>query len=103
MAPWTARNYVRYGAFVPVSTMGGRALWEGNTESTRGEVYAEYDEVGAEQGPVAQHRFAIREGLNAIRARQPRWLPEKLASEVPHCLSADNMVLVTCAGGATGA
>jgi hypothetical protein len=94
VAPWTARNYVRYGAFVPVSTMGGRALWEGNTESTRGEVYAEYDEVGAQQGPVAQHRLAMREGLNAIWARQPTWLLEKLASEVPHLLTADNMVLV---------
>ena len=91
---WTIRNYVRYGAFVPVSTMGGRALWEGNTGRTRGEVYAEYDEVGAEQGMVAQHRFAIAEALREIEARQPGWLFEKIASEVPHLLSPDNMVLV---------
>jgi 4-amino-4-deoxy-L-arabinose transferase-like glycosyltransferase len=94
VAPWTARNYARYSAFVPVSTMGGRALIEGNTDRTRGEVYAEYDEVGAEQGPIAQHRFAMQEGLRAIAARQPAWLFEKLAQEVPHLLSADNMVLV---------
>ena len=94
VAPWTARNYARYGALIPVSTMGGRALWEGNTDRTRGEVYAEYDEVGAEQGPVAQHRFAMREGLSVIWRRQPAWLFEKVAQEVPHLLSPDNMVLV---------
>ena len=94
VAPWTARNYARYSAFVPVSTMGGRALVEGNADRTRGEVYAEYDEVGAEQGPIAQHRFAMREGLRAIQARQPAWLFEKAAQEVPHLLTADNMVLV---------
>jgi 4-amino-4-deoxy-L-arabinose transferase-like glycosyltransferase len=90
---WTIRNYACYGAFVPVSTMGGRALWEGNTGRTRGEVYAEYDEVGAEQGMVAQHRFAIAEALREIEARQPQWIFEKIASEVPHLLSPDNMVL----------
>jgi hypothetical protein len=85
VAPWTARNYARYSAFVPVSTMGGRALFEGNADRTRGEVYAEYDEVGAEQGPIAQHRFAMREGLRAIQARQPAWLFEKVAQEVRTC------------------
>ena len=94
VAPWTARNYARYSAFVPVSTMGGRALLEGNADRDRGEVYAEYDEVGGELGPIAQHRFAMQEGLRAIRARQPTWLFEKLAQEVPHLLTADNMVLV---------
>ena len=95
VVPWTLRNYVLYGALIPVSTMGGRALLEGNTDRTRGEIYAEYDEVGAEQGPVAQHRFAIQEGLSVIRARQPLWLLDKLVSEVPKLLSPDNMPLVT--------
>jgi 4-amino-4-deoxy-L-arabinose transferase-like glycosyltransferase len=95
VAPWTVRNALRYRAFVPVSTMGSRALWEGNTEGTRGEVYGEYDAVGAREGPIAQHRLAMREGLRAILERQPGWLAEKVASEVPHLLSPDNMVLVS--------
>jgi 4-amino-4-deoxy-L-arabinose transferase-like glycosyltransferase len=30
LAPWTVRNYVQLGAFVPVSTNGGVNLWIGN-------------------------------------------------------------------------
>lgn len=102
VAPWTARNWVRFGAFVPVSTMGGRALWEGNTDRPRGEVYAEYDEVGRAEGPVAQHRHAVGEGLRAIRARQPVWLLDKLVHEVPDLFTPDNMVLVHIKRGGYG-
>jgi hypothetical protein len=30
IAPWTARNYGLFGAFVPISTNGGANLWMGN-------------------------------------------------------------------------
>lgn len=32
VAPWTARNYYRFGRFVPVSVQGGWNLWEGLTD-----------------------------------------------------------------------
>jgi 4-amino-4-deoxy-L-arabinose transferase-like glycosyltransferase len=94
VAPWTLRNWVRFGAFVPVSTMGGRALWEGNTEGSRNQVYAEWDATGRDEGPVAQYHLAVRQGLRAIRERQPTWFFEKLVREVPGLFSPDNMVLV---------
>lgn len=30
LAPWIARNYIRFGAFIPVRTTGGHAAWSGN-------------------------------------------------------------------------
>jgi hypothetical protein len=102
VAPWTARNYARFHALVPVSTMGGRALWEGNTERPRDQIYAEWDAVGLEKGPVEQYAFARREALGEIRERQPLWLPDKLVHEVPNMLTPDNMVLVHLKRGGYG-
>lgn len=36
IAPWTARNFAVSGAFVPVSTGGGAALWVGNNRISDG-------------------------------------------------------------------
>jgi 4-amino-4-deoxy-L-arabinose transferase-like glycosyltransferase len=94
VAPWTLRNAVRFDAFIPVSTMGGRALWEGNTERPRDHIYAEYDAVGRAEGPAAQHRHAVREGLRALWERQPGWLLDKAVHEIPDLLTPDNMPLV---------
>ena len=33
LAPWTARNYVRFGHFIPLTTSGGSALLQGTTGS----------------------------------------------------------------------
>jgi len=70
VAPWTFRNWVCFGALVPVSTMGGRALWEGNTLGDRGELYAEHDRIACEEGLVAAYRHVVCEGLRSIRERQ---------------------------------
>ena len=43
IAPWTARNYVVLGAFVPVSTNGGVNLWQGNNPRANGEYYWSWD------------------------------------------------------------
>jgi 4-amino-4-deoxy-L-arabinose transferase-like glycosyltransferase len=34
--PWTIRNYVIFGEFVPLSTQGGGALWQGNNALSAG-------------------------------------------------------------------
>jgi 4-amino-4-deoxy-L-arabinose transferase-like glycosyltransferase len=90
VVPWTYRNYVAYDAFVPVSTAGGLNLWQGNAALTREEVYALYAAV---PGRIEKYRFAQREGLKAIAARQPAWVFEKLASELPTFFEVDSLAL----------
>jgi 4-amino-4-deoxy-L-arabinose transferase-like glycosyltransferase len=94
VAPWTLRNQLLFDAFVPVSTMGGRALWEGNTSEDRSAVYAEHDRLVREEGPVAAYREAVRQGRRSILQRQPLWLLDKAIHEVPDLFTPVNMVLV---------
>jgi 4-amino-4-deoxy-L-arabinose transferase-like glycosyltransferase len=102
VAPWTLRNWVRFGAFVPVSTMGGRALWEGNTLGDRGELYAEHDRIAREEGQVAAYRHAVREGLRSIRERQPRWILDKTVHELDGLFTPIDMALVHLQKGGYG-
>jgi Dolichyl-phosphate-mannose-protein mannosyltransferase len=90
VAPWTYRNLVVYEAFVPVSTAGGLNLWQGNAGLTREEIYALYAAV---PGRIEKYHHAQREGLKAIARRQPLWLVEKLASEMPRFWEADSLAL----------
>jgi hypothetical protein len=92
--PWTLRNGLLFDAFVPVSTMGGRALWEGNSRGDRAALYAEHDRLVREEGPVAAYRMAVARGMESIRERQPWWLLEKSAHEIPELFTPVNMVLV---------
>jgi 4-amino-4-deoxy-L-arabinose transferase-like glycosyltransferase len=94
VAPWTLRNWVQFDAFVPVSTMGGRALWEANAPGDRDKVYAEHDRLTAEESPVAAYRYATAEGLRAIRERQPLWIFEKTIREVAGVFTPVSMALV---------
>jgi 4-amino-4-deoxy-L-arabinose transferase-like glycosyltransferase len=102
VAPWTLRNWFRFGAFVPVSTMGGRALWEGNTLGDRGELYAEHDRISRDEGPVAAYRHAAREGLRAIGERQPGWILDKTVDELDGLFTPINMALVHLQKGGYG-
>jgi 4-amino-4-deoxy-L-arabinose transferase-like glycosyltransferase len=95
VAPWTYRNYVVTHALVPVATSGSLNLWQGNTRLSRDEVYRRSDAV---RGPghvrVAQRRYQQRMAVQAILARQPWWVFEKLASEMPRFWEADSLVLI---------
>jgi hypothetical protein len=102
VAPWTLRNWVRFGALVPVSTMGGRALWEGNTLGDRGELYAEHDRIAREEGPVAAYRYALSEGLRSIRERQPRWILDKTVHELDGLFTPIDMAMVHLQKGGYG-
>jgi hypothetical protein len=97
IAPWTLRNWMKYDAFIPVSTAGGLNLWQGNAELTRDEVYARYYAV---EGVVAQFRNAQAQGLAAIAERQPLWIFEKLGSEMPRFWEADSLALIHIKRGA---
>ncbi len=100
VVPWTVRNYVVYGAFVPVSTAGGLNLWQGNARLSREEVYALYARV---PGRIEKYRTGQREGLKAIAERQPAWLFEKLVAEMPRFWEADSLALAHIRREAYGA
>ncbi|MEO8358934.1 MAG: glycosyltransferase family 39 protein [Vicinamibacteria bacterium] len=100
VAPWTIRNWMQFGAFIPVSTGGGLNLYQGNTTLTRGEVYDEYYK---NEGKVDQFVFARAEGIKAILSRQPWWLFEKIRDEGPLLAEVDSLALIHIRRGAYGA
>jgi hypothetical protein len=102
VAPWTWRNHVAFDAFVPVSTFGAHALWQGNTTLPREEFYRQTDAVA---GAIPQFRLARDRGWAAIRERQPWWLLEKVRSEMPALWGAGSYVGLLLDDGAyeTGA
>jgi 4-amino-4-deoxy-L-arabinose transferase-like glycosyltransferase len=99
VAPWTYRNWVRFKAFVPVSTAGGLNLFQGNTRLPRDEVYVLRDSI---HGRVEQYRQLRRMGIEAILERQPLWLFEKLRDEMPKFWEADSLALIHIRRGAYG-
>jgi Dolichyl-phosphate-mannose-protein mannosyltransferase len=99
VAPWTLRNWIVYGAFVPVSTAGALNLWQGNALVSRQEVY---DQYWAVHGRIEKYQFARSKGLEAIRDRQPGWFFAKLRQEMPNFWEADSQALVHLVRGAYG-
>jgi 4-amino-4-deoxy-L-arabinose transferase-like glycosyltransferase len=91
VAPWTARNWIQFGAFIPVSTGGGLNLYQGNALISRGEVYNEYYE---KEGKVEQYQWARMAGIRAILKRQPAWLFEKIRDEGPKLAELDSLALI---------
>jgi 4-amino-4-deoxy-L-arabinose transferase-like glycosyltransferase len=91
VAPWTARNWIQFGAFIPVSTGGGLNLYQGNAEISRSEVYNEYYE---KEGKVEQYQWARTAGIRAILKRQPGWLFEKIRDEGPKLAELDSLALI---------
>ena len=99
VAPWTVRNWVAFGAFVPVSTAGALNLWQGNARLTRQQVYDEYRTV---HGKIAQYEHARRRGVEAVLARQPWWIFEKLRDELPAYWAVHAQPIVNLERGAYG-
>jgi len=99
VAPWAYRNWVLFHAFVPVSTMGGLNLWQGNGGLTREELYARYEAV---QGRIQQFEYARRMGIEAILRRQPAWFFEKVYEQSPHFWEIDSLAVLHLHRGAYG-
>jgi 4-amino-4-deoxy-L-arabinose transferase-like glycosyltransferase len=99
VAPWTYRNWLVFHAFVPVSTAGALALYQGNSGLSREEVYEVYYGIDDE---IERYNEARRLGLQAIRDRQPWWLLEKLVQETPKFWETDSLVLIHITRGAYG-
>jgi hypothetical protein len=90
IAPWTIRNAAVFHAFIPVSTMGGLNLWQGNTKLTHLQIY---EVLAGIDGPVAQDRYCRRMAWETIAARQPAWIFEKLVEQMPEFWKAGSEVL----------
>jgi len=90
IAPWTLRNAIVFRAFIPVSTMGGLNLWQGNTTLTHLQIY---DLLAGIDGAVAQDRYCRRLAWETIAGRQPGWVFEKLAEQMPEFWKAGSEVL----------
>jgi 4-amino-4-deoxy-L-arabinose transferase-like glycosyltransferase len=99
VAPWTWRNWLSFGAFIPVSTAGGLNLFQGNAPLSRQEVYDEYYAV---PGRLEQYHHAVRRGLESIRERQPAWFFEKLVEQMPMFWEAESMAAIHIKRGAYG-
>jgi hypothetical protein len=97
VAPWTARNAIQFGAFIPVSTGGGLNLYQGNAEVSRDQVYREYY---INEGKVEQFEWARTAGLKAIWKRQPGWIFEKIRDEGPRLAELDSLALIHLRRGA---
>ncbi len=90
IAPWTIRNAVVFRTFIPVSTMGGLNLWQGNTTLTHLQIY---EVLATKGGPVEQDRYCREMARKTIAARQPAWAFEKLAEQMPEFWKAGSEVL----------
>ncbi len=90
LAPWTIRNALVFHAFIPVSTMGASNLWQGNVPLTHLEVHATLD--GQTRDPVERDRLARQWAWQAIRARQPSWIVEKLQAQMPEFWKLDSEI-----------
>jgi hypothetical protein len=99
VAPWTYRNAVKFGAFIPISTFGPMNLWQGNTHLSRDELYLRYDAISDIE---EQYRFAWAQAEAAILERQPLWLSEKLTSELPRFFGVDPELAHHLGAGAYG-
>jgi hypothetical protein len=97
--PWTWRNWLAFGGFVPVSTAGALNLWQGNAWLSREEVYEQYWAV---HGRMEKYRFARQMGIEAILERQPWWIFEKLRDEMPEYWAAHGQPVVHLERGAYG-
>ena len=108
VAPWTARNQLVLGRFVPISTVGWMGVAEGNLlgddwrrvdPQVLRRFRAEYSAIPDE---TARMDFARETALRAIAAEQPGWLAEKLVRNLPLLLAPDSFVLKKLARGSYG-
>jgi 4-amino-4-deoxy-L-arabinose transferase-like glycosyltransferase len=109
IAPWTVRNHLVLGRFIPVSTVGWFAAGEGNT--------LEHSDWLRPTGP-AQSTFALtyfgipsevdrldfarRQTLERIAAEQPTWVFKKTLRNLAQLLSPDSVLLYKLRRGAYG-
>lgn len=90
VAPWTVRNYLVFGSFVPVATRGSLMLLLANTDRPWEEVYAEYGRLGPVEGP----RKAFAEAIREATGHPPAWYPRKVWREMAAFWGANNLSVI---------
>lgn len=81
--PWTARNYVRFHKFIPVSTNGGMNFWIGNNPNAYGGFMFPHD-------PAINPLYLINEARDEVRLEAEgyrlgrEWLRTALRSDPRH-------------------
>ncbi len=88
--PWTIRNAIVFRVFIPVSTMGGLNLWQGNTTLTHLQIY---EVLATKGGAVEQDRYCREMAWKTIASRQPGWALEKIGEQMPEFWKAGSEVL----------
>ncbi len=96
--PWTLRNWQATGELVPVATRASFNLWLGNSTEPWDDIYREYH--GTPGGAVAQSRHALDEAVRAVWERQPTWILEKLARELPAFFGVNDHAVIHVQRGA---
>ncbi|MBI4489167.1 MAG: hypothetical protein HY694_08780, partial [Deltaproteobacteria bacterium] len=80
LVPWTVRNWKVHGAFIPVSTVGGFAVY-GSFHPPQGKYFGVYpdDEVVAQSESIASEversKFFMAEGIKFLR-QHPEKIPK---------------------------
>jgi 4-amino-4-deoxy-L-arabinose transferase-like glycosyltransferase len=93
--PWTLRNAIVFRTFIPVSTMGGLNLWQGNTTLTHLQIY---EVLATKGGAVEQDRYCRAMAWETIASRQPAWAFQKIGEQMPEFWKAGSEVLDHLAG-----
>ena len=109
VVPWTLRNGLVLGGFVPVSTVGWMGVREGNT--LRSPDWMRKDQAALDDfrgryfsaaGDLARQRLAREEALERIGAEQPTWLGKKIVRNGNLLLTPDDFVFKKLSWGAYG-
>jgi 4-amino-4-deoxy-L-arabinose transferase-like glycosyltransferase len=97
--PWTARNYLRLGALIPVSTNGGMNFWIGNNANAHGAYMFPQDPEINPLWPIALERDEVAldaEGYRLGRA----WLSETIRTHPARVAVLYRAKLLYTVGGA---
>jgi hypothetical protein len=73
IAPWTARNYELFNAFVPISTNGGVTLWMGNHPGSTG-TNTDFPEYAAGLDEYMRDKVLRQEAVAYIKSDIPGFL-----------------------------
>jgi hypothetical protein len=90
VAPWTFRNYVVFGAFVPVANRGDIRILLGNSDRPWDEILGEYGGYGPVEGPRRARAQGIREALSHPLA----WYPRKAFREMAAFWGVNNLSVI---------
>jgi hypothetical protein len=78
VGPWTLRNQMLFGGFIPVATRGSLHLLLGNTDRPWEEVRSEF----RLDDPVEGNRWAFREALREATSHPPSWYSRKVVRDL---------------------